>query len=999
MDENEILKKRIVELETELENVVEKGADELKVSEEKFRVLFEKSYDPFLIIDKYEFIECNQATANILGFKSTNEILKIHPSKLSPEYQPDGKLSYLKSQEMMDIAYSTGYHRFEWVHINTSGKELWFDVSLTRMPDKGREMLFTIWRDISKRKEFEKNLIISEKRYSTLFEQAADGILVGINDGEIINANESILHLTKYEKHELIGSNIKKLFEKEQLRTKPLRYDLIEKGATLIRERNIITKDGKLVPIEMSTKLLEDGRMQALIRDISIRKQVELDLRANEEKYKSIFHNSPLGIIHYDIDGVITDSNKGFIKLMGSNREVLVGFNMLKDLENKKLKAVVKKSLTHSESYYEDWYTSVTGNRKTFVRAFFKAILDDKGKAISGIGLIEDITERKISELKLKENQLFVKKITDQTPDVIYVFDLKSKTNVYINRDLNEMLGFAKNQISDNSLDVIDKCIHPEDKDQFADYEETVKKWKKEYLTQYEYRLKDANGEWRWFYGKEKEFQRENGKVSSIIGVVSDVTERRRAQEDLKLSEEKFKSLATLLPEVVYEVDVYGNILFVNFKAYEIFGYTQEDMKKGVSIFQMVAPEEVDRVKENMTNITRGHRASGERYTAITKQGKRFPILIYSDIIKNNEKIIGLRGIIVNIEELEKAEENVRKSEEKFRLLFENTQDAIFITDDKGMVDCNSQALKMFACNTKEELMTKSMADFSPEYQPDGVKSVETSLKHLVQARKGKNKSFEWLHKRMDGTTFYAEVSLIPFNLDGKPYLQSIVRDITERKEIEQRIYDAVVQTEESERQRLASDIHDEIGPLLSSLKMYIESLDNSNDKEKRVFLKSKLKSLVVESINNVREVSNALSPYLLNKYGLNIAISAFIKNTEEIINIEFETNLEKERFVIKHETAYYRVVKELINNTIKHAKANKIRINLNFINDELVLAYEDNGIGININKYVKDDYEGMGLRNITNRIKSINGRYKFYKPKPKGFGFDVISEVILKTE
>jgi PAS domain S-box-containing protein len=867
MDEIEILKKRILEHEAELENLVEKRTSELKVSEEKFRLLFEKSFDPILIIEEYEFIECNQATANVLGFKSANEMLKIHPSKLSPEYQPDGKPSYLKAQEMMDIAYSKGHHRFEWVHINNSGKELWFDVALTRIPHKGKEVLFTIWRDISKRKEFEKNLIISEKRYSILFEQAADGILVGINNGEIINANESILHLTKYKKHELIGSNIKMLFEKEQLESTPLRYDLIEKGDTVLRQRNIVRKDGSLLPIEMSTKVLEDGRMQAFFRDISIKKQAELDLRASEEKYKSIFHNSPLGIIHYDKEGVITDCNEHFVKIIGSSKNILIGLNMLTDLKNKELENVVKNSLTQSESYYEDWYTSVTGNRKTFVRAFFKSIVAENGRAISGIGLIEDITERK------------------------------------------------------------------------------------------------------------------------------------KAEHDLVLSEEKFKSLATLLPEVVYEVDVNGNVLFVNFKAYEIFGYTQEDLEKGVSIFQMVAPEEVERVKENMSNIVHGHMASGERYTAITKRGKRFPILIYSDIIKSNKKIVGLRGIIVNIEELTKAEENVRKSEEKFRLLFENSQDAIFITDNKGFVDCNSLAVDMFACKNKAELLSKTAADFSSEYQPDGVKSAETSLKYLEHAKNGECKSFEWLHKRLDGSSFYAEVSLIPFNIDGKSYLQSIVRDITERKEIEQRIYDAVVQTEEFERQRLASDIHDEIGPLLSSLKVYIESLNISNNKEKQAFLKSKLKSLVVESINNVREVSNALSPYLLNKYGLYIAINAFIKNTEDIINIEFETNLENERFVIKHETAYYRVIKELINNTIKHAQASKIRINLNFINDELVLSYEDNGTGFNIKKYVKDDYEGMGLRNITNRIKSINGRYKFYKSKLKGFGFEVISEVILKIE
>jgi len=996
MSEIEILKKQIKVLETEAEKMKE-YISVLKLSKEKFRLLFEKSHDPILIIDDYKFIECNQATADLLGLKSTDEILRTHPSKLSPEYQPDGKLSFAKAKEMMDIAYESGYSTFEWVHKTILGKEIWLDVALTRIPYKGKEMLFTIWRDLSKRKEFEKDLIVNKQRYSALFEQAADGILVGINTGEIVNANESIIKLTQYSKDELIGKNISKLFAKTQLESKPLRYDLVKRGGSVINERNIIKKDGSILPIEMSTKVLEDGRMQALIRDISMRKKAELDLRASEEKYKSIFHNSPLGIIHYNKDGIITDCNEHFVKIIGSNRKVLIGLNMLKDLKNKNLERTIKISLTNSESYFEDWYTSVTANKRTFVRAFFKSIIDNDGKAVSGIGLIEDITERKFSELKLEENQLFIKKITEQTPDVIFVFDLKSKTNVYINRDLNEVLGFDKNQISSNSLEVIDKRIHPEDRDQFHDYEQNVEKWEKEYLKQYEYRLKDANGEWRCFYGREKEFQRENGKITSIIGLVSDVTERKKAQENLVLSEEKFKSFATLLPEVVYEIDLQGNLLFVNLKAYQIFGYTPDDVKNGLNIFQMLAPEEVERVKEKMSTISEAYKTIGERYTAITKHGKRFPILIYVDSVKDNNKIIGLRGIIVNIEELSKAEENVLKSEEKFRLLFENSQDGIFITDDKGMLDCNSQAVNMFACKSKDELLSKTSADFSPEFQADGVKSKETSLKYLLQAKKGKTKSFEWLHKRMDGTTFYAEISLIPFNIDGKPYLQSIVRDITERKEIEQRIFDAIVQTEESERQRLASDIHDEIGPLLSSLKMYIESINYSNNIEKQEFIKEKLQSLIKESIDNVREVSSALSPYLLNKYGLYVAVNSFIKNLDEIINIKLETNLENKRFSLKHETAYYRVIKELINNTLKHAQATKIDIKLNFINDELVLVYEDNGIGFDIKKYSENSQVGMGLRNITNRIKSINGRYKFYKSNAKGFGFDVVSNVDIK--
>lgn len=993
-EENQKLINRIKELEKINNDLLKEDSDE----ENKFRLLFINSLDPILIIDEYSFIECNKATCKILGCSKNDQIINTHPSKLSPDYQPDGELSELKAKRMMDIAYKKAYHRFEWVHIKKSGEEFWVDVALTRINYKGKEMLFTIWRDISKRKVYEKELINSEKRYSTLFEQAADGILVGIDNGEIVNANESILKLTQYKKEELIGKNIKILFDTHSLNSTPLRFDLVKKGKPIINERNIVTKNGEIIPIEMSTKLLEDGRMQALFRDISKRKKAEQDLKASEEKYKNIFHNVPLGVLHYDINGNITDCNDKFVEIIGSSREQLLGFNMFNEINNEKLKEVVKKSLKEKESYYEDWYLSVTGNKNSFVRAFFKAITNDMNEIVSGIGLIEDITERKLTELQIKENKLFIEQITEQSPDIIYIYDLKKEENIFINKDLNILLGYQSGEISEDSIEVVNELIHSDDKKQFENYDYDVLHWKDQYVKEFEYRLKDAKGNWRWFYGREKEFQREKGKITTIIGVVSEITERKIAEQELIISEDKFKSFATLLPEVVYEIDLHGNLLFVNLKAYEIFEYTPEDFAQGLNIFQMVAPEEIAKVRKEMSQITEDYKAVGNKYTAVTKTGRRFPILIYADLVKVEGIITGLRGIIVNIEDLTIAEEELRKSEEKFRLLFENTQDAIFITDNKGIVDCNMQAVNMFACSSKEELINKSSVDFSPEYQPNGKESKLLAKNYLDIAHKGEKIMFEWLHNRLDKTNFYAEVSLIPFKIDGKPYLQSIVRDITERKEIEQRIYDTIVQAEEAERQRLASDIHDDIGPLLSSLKMYIESLNISNDSEKQEFIKNKLQSLIVESISNVREVSNALSPYLLNKYGIISAVKAFISNIEEIIDVTFETNFDKERFDIKHEVVFYRVTKELINNTIKHSRADSIKIFLNLNDNKLVLIYEDNGIGINDAQLENQD-KGMGLINITNRISSINGRLRYYKPKQKGFGFELISEVKLKTD
>lgn len=831
-----------------------KKNEDLNMSEEKFRLLFEKSYEPILIIDGYKFIECNDATVKKLKYKSRKDICNTHPSELSPKYQPDGKLSYEKANEMMDIAYKIGYHRFEWIHCDTQGNEFVMDIAITKIPYRGKDMLFTTWRDITKQKEFENELIQREKQLSLLFEQSADGILVGIQGGEIVAANESICNLTGYNKDELIGANISILFEKSELNNKPLRYDLVKSGDTVIKERNIRKKDESVIPVEMNTKQLEDGRMQALFRDLTKRKKAENLLKESKEKYKNIFLNSPLGIFHYNMDGVITDCNDHFVQIIGSSKKVLVGLNMFTDLNNKVIIESVKKSLKEGEAYYEDWYTSVTGHKSTYVRILFKGIENKEQKIISGIGLVEDITDRK------------------------------------------------------------------------------------------------------------------------------------KAEQELIQSEEKFKTIATLLPEVVFEIDLKGNLTFVNLKALEIFGYTQEDFEKGLTVFQMLAPFEIERVKENISRITDNQNNKGEKYIAVTKSGKQFPILIYSDFILKDSKPVGLRGIIVNISELEKAQDKIKESEEKFRNIYDSSSDIIMILTRKGqVVDVNKTVEKHFGYSV-DEFKTKTIQDYVSANDLD---EVYYRIDKMFKGEKMPIREMKMIAKNGEEVPVEVNSKIIDYN--GAKTILSQIRNIKERKDLEQRIYETMIETEEKERQRLASDIHDEIGPLLSSLKMYIESLNDTTDLEKQKFITGKLKSLIKESITNVREVSNALSPYLLRKYGLKAAINSFFESSRDLIHIDSKINLDKERFPINTETVFFRIIKELFNNTIKHAKAKKIKVLLTYSGNKLYLLYEDDGKGIKQEELNNLAQKGMGLLNITNRIKSINGSYKFYTKNRKGFKIEVL--------
>lgn len=136
----------------------------LKESEEKYRLLFERSEDPMWMIIDNHFVLANQAAANILHYSSIEELINTHPSDISPEYQPNGKLSYDAANEMIAIAFRDNYHRFDWIHKKKTGEELSVEITLTHVPFEGKSALFCVGRDITERKIAVSALIKARKK-------------------------------------------------------------------------------------------------------------------------------------------------------------------------------------------------------------------------------------------------------------------------------------------------------------------------------------------------------------------------------------------------------------------------------------------------------------------------------------------------------------------------------------------------------------------------------------------------------------------------------------------------------------------------------------------------------------------------------------------------------------------------------------------------------------------------------------------------------------------
>ena len=215
----------------------------------------------------------------------------------------------------------------------------------------------------------------------------------------------------------------------------------------------------------------------------------------------------------------------------------------------------------------------------------------------------------------------------------------------------------------------------------------------------------------------------------------------------------------------------------------------------------------------------------------------------------------------------------------------------------------------------------------------------------------------------------------------------SLKRAESDRLRSEKRVINAIINTEEDERKRFAKDLHDGLGPLLSTVKMSLSALhERIKDPSGKVILNN-TNHLVNEAIATIKDISNNLSPHILTNFGLASAIGAFttkINQTKAIV-IDFNSNMEKIRLENDKEVVIYRAVCELINNSILHSGASKIEIELNKHEKFVTLQFYDNGRGFDTATLTKEDTKGMGLSNIETRVKTVEGVFILESTKGKG--------------
>jgi len=176
-------------------------------AEERFRLLFERSNDPVLLIDGYRFIDCNDRALEAMSCRRKDQLIGLRPFSISPGIQPDGRFSSVKDREAIDIALGKGVNRFHWEHRTFGGDRLWTDVSLVTIPYKGRNVVHTTWKDITREKQLEESLEVQTQRFMAIVDNTPFATVLVDPDGKWTYVNSRFRGLTGYDLYDIPDEN------------------------------------------------------------------------------------------------------------------------------------------------------------------------------------------------------------------------------------------------------------------------------------------------------------------------------------------------------------------------------------------------------------------------------------------------------------------------------------------------------------------------------------------------------------------------------------------------------------------------------------------------------------------------------------------------------------------------------------------------------------------------------------------------------------------------
>lgn len=560
----------------------------------------------------------------------------------------------------------------------------------------------------------------------------------------------------------------------------------------------------------------------------------------------------------------------------------------------------------------------------------------------------------------------------EASKSVGWEWDLKTG-RLYWFGDLQNMFGIASETFTGRPEDFY-LYVHPDDRQSVGKAVADARQNRKQYVT--EFRVVRSDGAVRWVTAKGKFYYSTHGDPERMLGMALDITDRKRGEESLHL----FRALIDQSNDAIEVVDPEtSRFLDANEKAYSSLGYSREEfLALTVCDIDPVAAGSRAKVLEELQKsgfviAQRVHRR---------KDGSTFPVEInVKSVHLDREYIV---TVARDITERNRAQEALRESEDKLRLLLDSTAEAIYGIDVEGRCTfCNPACLRALGYEKTDELLGKSMHELMHHTRADGQPYPEETCRIHGVARTGEGVHVDdevlW---RSNGTSFPAEYSSFP-QRKGTDLVGAVVAfvDITERKLAEAALASVsrrLIDAQEQERSRIGRELHDDIGQRLAMLAIELEQFQEGPP-DLPAEVRNRMRGLhkqTSEIASDIQSLSHELHSSKLEYLGIAAAMGGFCKEfgEQQKVEVDFKAHDLPSTLPPDVSLCLFRVLQEGLHNAARHSRVRHFEARLWATSKDIHLTVRDSGVGFN--EEGAKQGRGLGLISMKERLKLVDGTF-----------------------
>jgi PAS domain S-box-containing protein len=832
------------------------------------------------------------------------------------------------------------------------------------------------------------------RHFEYLVKYANDIIVLSDEDQHIVEANDRALEAYGYGREEILGLPVSALIPPGGFSSYRERMRKLQKEGKIVAETIHQRQDGSTFPVEVSARIIkiEDKQyIQAIARDITERKLVEKEKEVSEARYKELADSITDVFFAMDRDLRYTYWNKASEKLMGIAAEDALGkhlHDIFPDVEGTKAaeKVYLKVLGTGKSRNFVTEYP-LNGKRHWFE---INAYPTETGISV----FVRDITKRKQAEMEYQT-------IVGTAMDSFAIHDMQGHF-LEVNEAYCQLVGYSRDELLDMLFEDVEVIEQAEDR------AERIRRMVKETgHDRFEDRLRRKDGGTVDVDISVNYLPTDGGRFFVFL---RDITERKQAEEALRQSEERYRSVLEQMEEAYFEVDIDGNFSFFNDATCRQLGYSREELM-GMNYRDYTSEEDRQRINKAFRHVYQtGKPVKAFPAVRIRKDGEQLSTETSAFLLWNESgEIIGFRGVASNVTERKQAEEALRRSEQNLRDLIENSPLGIRIADKDGKtIYANRALLDMWGYSSVEEM---EAVPREQRYTPD---SYDEHRIRVGQRKRGEStlSNYELSIVRSDGQVRILSVSRGELLWGGEKMFQLVYQDITQLKlaagELEKAVEE--LQRSNAELERFAYVASHDLQEPLRMVSSYTQLLGRRY-KDKLDADANDFIGYAVGGAERMQELLNDLLVYSrvgtrakpFKRTDMEAVLEAALDNLRVAIK-ESKTKVSHDPLptVMADEGQMVQVLQNLIGNAIKFhgEKPPRIHVSAEQRDSEWVFSVKDNGIGIEpqyfdrvfliFQRLHREEYPGTGTGlAIVKRIVERHGGQNWIESQPgKGSTF-----------